>query len=115
MSKWMASDTPGEIHVMLDGVDKSLLYRTIRECRQVVENLMNVLYPGWAWGKTTKFFSKHDNQKKVRLPEDVTTEQCLSIFFTHDHFTTPFWKMVSGRTGNVQVLEADIAPFLKVR
>jgi hypothetical protein len=44
MSKWTASDTPGEIHVMLDGVDKSLLYRTIRECRQVIENLMNVLY-----------------------------------------------------------------------
>ena len=115
MTTWTASEPPIKINFLLDGVDKSLLYRTIRETRAIVENLMRALYPGWHWGTKIRYFSRHDNQKKIRLPEETTVEQCLSLFFTHDNFVTPFWRMVSGRTGVVQVCESDLGPFLKVQ
>jgi hypothetical protein len=48
---------------------------------------------------------------------DVTIEQVLEIFFTHDSFTTPLWKMIKGRTNldvKNEVVETDLIPFLKV-
>ena len=100
---------------MYDGTDKTLLYRAVRETKQITENLMNDLYPGWRWDKQTKHWSDLDQRRCVRRPEDVTTEEALTIFFTHESFTTPLWNVIRGRTGSVEVVEQDlIIPFLKV-
>ena len=37
---------PKQVEFMYDGVDKSLLYRAVRESRDIAENLMSELYPG---------------------------------------------------------------------
>jgi len=100
-----------------DGVDKSLLYRAVRETRQITENLMRELYPGWDWEKKTRHHSAHDEKNIIRKPEDVTLEQVLEIFFTHESFTTPLWKMIKGRANlgaKNEVVEADLIPFLMV-
>jgi hypothetical protein len=116
-ARWTPVVAPPHINFTHDGVDMSLLYRAVRETKQISENLMRQLYPGWDWAKKTRHYSAHDDRAVTRKPEDVTIEQVLEIFFTHDSFTTPFWNMIKGRTGNSQkheVVEGDLIPFLKV-
>ena len=112
--KWTPSPAPKHISFVYDGIDKSLLYRAVRETKQITENLMNDLYPGWRWDKQTKHWSEKDQRRCVRRPEDVTIEEVLAIFFAHESFTAPLWNMIRGRTGSVEVVELDLIPFLKV-
>jgi hypothetical protein len=53
-----------------DGVDKSLLYRAVRETRQITENLMRELCPGWDWEKRTRHHSARDGKNVIRKPEE---------------------------------------------
>ena len=114
---WTPVTTGAHINIVNDGVGKSLLYRAVRETKQITANLMNELYPGWGWGQNRRFYSKYNGRKVVRNPEDVTIDQVLEIFFTHESFTTPLWKLIKGRTGpslKHEVVEADLIPFLEV-
>ena len=115
--KWKPADAPPAINSVFDGVEKSQLHRAVRETKQITENLMRELCPGWDWEKRTRHHSARDGKHVIRKPEDVTIEQVLEIFFTHDSFTTPLWKMIKGRTNLAakdEVVEADLIPFLKV-
>jgi hypothetical protein len=110
MTKWTASEPPIKINFLLDGVDKSLLYRTIRETRAIVKGGIGARKKDTSAGTTIR--------KRFHCPKrrQWTVEQCLSLFFTQDNFLIPFfWRMVSGRTGVVQVCESDLGPFLKVQ
>jgi len=114
LKNWTPSPIPNKVEFGYDILDKALLFRATREQRTITANLMNELYPGWKWGKSTKLYSQRDNSKKVRRPEDVTIEEVLRVFFQHDSFTTPLWKMIEGRTSDVEVREEDLVMFLKV-
>ena len=113
-AKWEESPCPTKVLFGFDILDKALLYRATREGRTITQNLMRVLYPKWKWGKYTKHRCSTDNLNIVRRPEDVTIDQVLSIFFTHDSLTKPLRRIIENGMGEESVEDHDIVMFLKV-
>jgi hypothetical protein len=113
-AKWVESPCPTKVLFGFDILDKALLYRATREGRTITQNLMRVLYPNWKWGKDTKHRWSTDGLNMRRRPEDVTIEQVLSIFFTHDSLTKPLRRIIENGMGEESVEDHEIVMFLKV-